>query len=91
MKREFGNRFLSAFKGLSKVRQQAVYDSIETLLTSLDERRGIPQGLNLKRLQGCYWQIRSTRADRIVLEWRGDLIIFRLVGNHNDIRRFLKQ
>lgn len=51
----------------------------------------LPVGLGLKRLRGDFWEIRRGLQTRILLTWRGDLIAFVVAGNHDTIKRILKQ
>lgn len=87
----YGQTFLRTFKRLDRQRQQAAIEAVQFLLTYLEERKQLPGGLGLKKLAKTYWEIRTTLADRIVFEWLEDQIAFRLVGSHDDVRRFLRQ
>ena len=50
-----------------------------------------PFGIGLKSLKPGIWEARAGLADGILFRWRGDLVEFLFVGNHDEIRRFLKQ
>ena len=41
-------------------------------------------------LMGDYWEVRKGIKARILFRWKGDLVEFVLAGNHDDIKRFLK-
>ena len=86
----YGSTFLSVFKRLSEKRQQAALQAVETCLSALEQKHLLPVGLGLKKLGKEYWEIRSSLADRIIFEWSGNEVIFRLIGSHNDVRRFLR-
>jgi len=49
-----------------------------------------PEGLGLKKLRNSFWEIRTTLKDRILFTLEKDLITFVLIGNHDEIHRFLK-
>lgn len=49
-----------------------------------------PEGLGLKRLLKHIWEIRVDLKMRVVFRLEGDLVQFGFVGNHDDIKRFLK-
>ena len=46
-------------------------------------------GLGLKNFRGNYWEIRVDLHDRIIFELT-DRVRFWLVGNHDEIRAFMK-
>ena len=45
----------------------------------------------MKQLQSNVWEIHSDIRDRIVFLFGQEAIEFLFIGNHDDIRRFLKQ
>ena len=83
--------FLRAFRRLRATRQESTIQAIETLFSCLEQNRDIPSGLGLKKLDKTYWEIRSTLADRIIFEWLKDEVTFRIIGSHDEVRRFLKR
>jgi hypothetical protein len=56
----------------------------------LSKDRLIHKGIGLKRLKGDFWEIRKGLKARILFRWKGDLVEFILAGDHNDIRRYLR-
>lgn len=50
-----------------------------------------PIGLGLRKLRGAFWEIRVSLSDRIVFSLERDVAAFVLVGDHDDIRRFLRR
>ena len=56
----------------------------------LSQDRLIHKGTGLKRLKGDFWEIRKGLKARILFRWEGDLVEFVLAGDHNDIKRYLK-
>ena len=48
------------------------------------------KGMGLKRLKGNFWEIRKGLKARILFRWEGDLVEFILAGDHNNIKRYLK-
>jgi hypothetical protein len=56
----------------------------------LSQDKILHKGIGLKRLKGDYWEIRKGLKARILFRWEGDLVEFVLAGDHNDIKRFLK-
>jgi hypothetical protein len=55
------------------------------------ETRQVPDGLGLKTFRHGYGEFRAGLAIRIVFHRSGDLITFVLVGDHQDIKRFLRR
>jgi mRNA-degrading endonuclease RelE of RelBE toxin-antitoxin system len=81
--------FLRHFKKLDARKRQSVIKAIENLneLYNL----GLPsRGLGLKQLRQNLWEIRSSLKDRILFDLQGDAVSFLLVGNHDDVRSYLK-
>ena len=89
MQFEFAGSFGRCFKKLSPERQQKARAAIEALLAYLDRKAPLRPGLGLKNFQDDYWEIRIDIHDRIIFELT-DRVIFWLVGNHDEIRRFMK-
>lgn len=89
MRFEFRPSFDRRFKKLTPQRQQKARTAIEAILAYLDRRGPLAPGLGLKNFQGDYWEIRVDLHDRIIFELT-DCVTFWLVGNHDEIRRFMK-
>ena len=89
MQFEFRPSFDRRFKKLSPGRQQKAGAAIESLLSYLEHKTPLRPGLGLKNFHGDYWEIRLDIHDRIIFEL-SDRVVFWLVGNHDDIRRFIK-
>ncbi len=89
MRFEFRPSFDRRFRKLSSHRQQKARAAIESLLAYLDQRSPLRPGLGLKNFHGHYWEIRIDIHDRIIFELT-EQVTFWLVGNHDEIRRFMK-
>ena len=85
----FTPSFDRRFKKLSRQRQQKARSAIDSLLSYLDHQAPLRLGLGLKNFQGNYWEIRLDSHDCIIFELT-DRVTFWLVGNHDDIRRFMR-
>jgi len=85
---EFRPSFDRRFRKLSSERQQKARVAIEALLAYLDHKAPLRPGLGLKNFEGDYWEIRVDLHDRIIFELT-DRVTFWLVGNHDEIRRFM--
>ena len=78
-----------AYKRLSLPEMEKVDHAVEKLLSSLEDSQ-VPQGLGLKRLQEDQWEIRVDLRLRVGFQMRKDLVKFGIVGDHDSIRKFLK-
>lgn len=90
MKRHFLPAYDRAFSKLTSEDQDRVYRAIEKLLQSLTQEQ-LMGGLGLKRLRGKLWEARAGLAIRILFMLEKDNIIFSFVGDHDDVRRYLKK
>ena len=86
----FKSSFTRLFKKLDTLKQKQALEAIEALKTVLDSGLKL-EGLGLKRLgSNDIWEIRTSLKDRIVFSFKQDNITFILVGNHEDVRNYLK-
>ncbi|MGA2775270.1 MAG: hypothetical protein ABSE81_04335 [Candidatus Omnitrophota bacterium] len=69
-------------EGIKKVALQAI--------DILSQDRILHKRIGLKRLKDDFWEIRHGLKARILFRWEGDLVEFILAGDHNDIKRYLK-
>ncbi|MBI4430095.1 MAG: hypothetical protein HY587_00075 [Candidatus Omnitrophica bacterium] len=90
MRFEFKPSFDRSIKSLPQTEKADVKEAAFQLIDLLSKERQIHQGLGLKRLAGNFWGIRRGIKARIFFRWTGDLIEFVLAGNHDDVKRFLK-
>ena len=82
--------FDRSFKKLSAERRQRVRSALETFLDFY--QTGIrPAGLGLKKLRRNFWEIRADLDTRVIFLLEKDCVTFVLVGDHDDIRRFLRE
>lgn len=82
--------FKRAYRALDPPRQHRV-DRALSQLALLYEQRQRPFGIGLKSLKPGIWEVRAGLDDRILFRWSGDLVELLLVGNHDEIRRLLRQ
>ena len=81
--------FDRAFRRLPRERQARTKQAIQGLITFFETRQQ-PPGLGLKRLQGDFWEIRAGLGDRVMFRLTGTLVEFVIAGNHDEIRKFLR-
>jgi mRNA-degrading endonuclease RelE of RelBE toxin-antitoxin system len=81
--------FIRRFKKLDSNRKKIVNDAIRKVLDLYNIGLN-PKGLGLKQLRTNLWEIRSSLQERILFSFDNDTIRFTLIGDHDEIRRFLK-
>lgn len=81
------DRSVKTFRGKEKeeIKQTAI-QAIEILSRTRTTRKGI----GLRHLRGNFWEVRKGLKARILFRLEGNLIEFILAGDHNGIRRYLK-
>jgi len=81
--------FLRCFNKLDSLRKQKVSEAIKALIELYNTGLN-PKGLGFKRLRKNLWEIRSSLTDRLLFTISDEVITFVVVGNHDEIRRYLK-
>ena len=90
MRFEFKPSFERSIKSFPSSEKSEIKEAAAQLIDILSRDRQIHQGLGLKRLRGDFWELRKGIKTRILFRWRGDLVEVVLAGNHDDVKRFLK-
>ena len=90
MRFEFKPAFDRSIRGFSTNEKDEIEKIIDHLIGILSQNRFLQRGMGLKRLRGDYWEVRYGLKARILFRWKNDLVEFVLVGNHDDIKKFLK-
>lgn len=85
----FLRSFDRAFKCLPNRRREDARAAIDSLLDFHETGRRT-EGLGLKKLRKDFWEIRSDIATRILFTMNDACVTFVIVGNHDEIQRFLK-
>lgn len=78
-----------SFKKLDTAIQEKTILAIDSLLEFIEIRKK-PEGLGLKKLYKDYWEIRLDIRNRIIFELRGEILNIAFVGDHNEVKRFIK-
>ena len=65
-------------------------DAACRLIDVLSGQELMPKGMGLKKLRGNFWEMRKGLKTRILFRREKDWTEFILAGDHNDIKRFLK-
>jgi hypothetical protein len=90
MRFEFKPSFDHSVKGLQAREKEEIKAAALQAIDILSKQGPMHKGIGLKRLQGAYWEVRKGLKARILFRWKGGLVEFVLAGDHNDIRRFLR-
>ena len=89
MEYNFRSSFDHSYKKLSPSEQDAVDRAIDNLkIFFLHEIK--KEGLGLKPLKWDFYEIRASKRIRVLFTFQDDTITFVIIGNHDDIRKYLK-
>ncbi len=83
------NSYDRLFKKLTSPQQENAIKAIDALIEFIKTGKK-PQGLGLKKVRSDYWEIRLSVKNRIIFEFKSDIINFTFVGSHNEVKKFLK-
>ena len=90
MRFEFKPSFDRSVKNFRGREKEEIKEVALKAIDILSQDKVVHRGIGLKRLKGDFWEIRKGLKARIVFRWQGDLVEFILAGDHNDIKRYLK-
>lgn len=90
MRYDFKTSFTRSIKSLSVNNKDEVKHLSFEIIDLIATGKRPSKGHGLTRLRKNYWEARTTIRERILFKLTRDYIQFILVGNHNDIKRFLK-
>jgi mRNA-degrading endonuclease YafQ of YafQ-DinJ toxin-antitoxin module len=87
-------RFEKTFRRLSANDQRYVMGTVEQIDQFFATRQA-PEGLGLKKLfhsdiMGAVCEARVTLALRVLFSVQQDVLTFHMVGDHDDVRRFIR-
>ena len=85
----YSRRFLKQLERLSVRDQEAVEKAFRIFWDGL-QKGAFPKGLGLKKMAIDEYEIRVGLRIRIGINQDRDLFVAQLLGNHEDIRNFLK-
>lgn len=90
MQYQITSSFEKTLSTLDDKRKQRVKDAVKKTVVFF-ETGYKPKGLGIKKLRSNYWEIRAGMKDRIIFKLSDDLVQWIIVGNHEEIKRYLKQ
>ena len=83
------NRFQKQLRKLSSRDQQHAAAALKELLSALQSGR-LPAGLGFKKINGDKYELRVDLRLRVVMKRDGDTLVCHLIGNHDEVRRYLR-
>lgn len=83
------SHFQKQLKKLSRQDQHKVTSVLKEFLEFL-ARGDLPAGLGFKKINGDKYEIRVDIRNRIVMKLEGDIFVCHLVGNHDAVKRYLR-
>lgn len=90
MRFEFKPSFDRSVKSFPDKEKEEIKKTVIQTIDILSHNRMIHRGVGLKRLRGNFWEVRRSLKARILFRWERDLVEFILAGDHDDIKRYLK-
>jgi mRNA-degrading endonuclease RelE of RelBE toxin-antitoxin system len=82
--------FQKQLKKLSPQDQEKALITLKDLLSALTEGT-IPAGYGFKKINGDKYEIRVDIRKRIVMKKEEDTLVCHLVGDHQDVKRYLRE
>ena len=86
---QFAPSFDRSFTRLPPDRRRRVRQGVDRLIDLFDQGQ-LPSGFGFKRLRGNMWEFRVGLSDRVIFILEGSVVTFVMVGDHEDVRRYLK-
>lgn len=90
MRYEFKPSFNRSVKSLPSAEKAEIVELCIVFIDTISGADSVPKGVGLKRLRGDYWEIRKGIRQRILLNWKADLIAFILAGSYDKVKRYLR-
>lgn len=89
MRYTFDASFQRSLKRFDPAQQLEIKRRVDLFIRALAAQQ-LPAGFGLTKLRPTLWEIRSGLAERILFWRTPDEVQFTFVGNHDEVRRFLK-
>lgn len=89
MRYSFDTSFQRSLKRFDPLQQLELKRRIDFFIRAMVARQ-LPAGFGLTQLHRALWEIRSGLPQRILFWRTQDEIRFTFIGNHDEVRRFVK-
>jgi len=83
------NHFQKQLRKLPPKDQERIGTALKGLLVALQSGQ-LPAGLGFKKINGDKYELCVDSRLRIVMKADGDMLVCHLVGNHDDVKRYLR-
>lgn len=83
------SHFQKQLKTLSPYEQQKAASALKGLLSALQTGQW-PAGYGFKKINGDKYELRVDIRTRIVMKADGEALVCHLIGNHDEIKRYLR-
>ena len=90
MRFDFKPSFARSLKSFHVSDQEEIKEVAIETIRILSRQETLSKGIGLKRLEDNYWEVRYGLKARILFRWQNDYVEFVLAGDHEDIKRFLR-
>jgi mRNA-degrading endonuclease RelE of RelBE toxin-antitoxin system len=87
----FRKSFDKSVKKLPRRQKEKVKKDCLEIIEVIEGKRDLRKGLRLKQLIGNVYEISEGRKIRIIFSWDNDCVDFILAGNHDQIKKSLKE
>jgi mRNA-degrading endonuclease RelE of RelBE toxin-antitoxin system len=82
--------FQKQLKKLPKGDQRRVAEKLKDFLLYLSKKK-IPLGYGFKKINGDKYELRGDLKIRVVMKNEGDTLVCHAVGNHDEVKRYLRK
>ena len=89
MRVEFSEGFLKRLRALSVAERKAVGEAVNAAVGAWGKPH-LHAGVGIRRLYGPFFECRSGLKSRLIFEWADGALFFHFEGNHDAVRRFLR-
>ena len=86
---EFIERFAEDVRGLPAVRRPEIEEGVRRLSQTFGQPH-LHSGLGIRRLKHNFFECRVGRDLRMIFRLEGSVLSMVRIGNHEDVRRFIK-
>lgn len=83
------NQFQKQLRKLPPHEQEKTATALKGLLSALQSGQ-LPAGLGFKKINGDKYELRVDIRLRIVMKTEADTLVCHVVGNHDDVKRYLR-
>lgn len=87
---EFKSSFDKSLKSLPAKQKEKIKSACYEIIDVLNGGKPLSKGLGFTSLAENYFEVRDSKAIRVLFNWTDNSVIFILAGNHKQIKNYLK-